>query len=354
MRRLGVLVACSLLLVITGCSGGSATRPSSQSHAMSESQGSYPNRTVVVGFYAHFAPVSSSAEVNPASVNFNVHVGYEADLLSAMEAMDSLGLAFVREGIDAWDEIWLKPATPEFDLVGGGITILEDRTRDRAGNKVVEFTEPHVDFRQTLLVRAADAGRITDHDSLLGSDIIGALHDTTGEARLLQLIGVADGAGGLKAGTKIHTPGGVVVVPSDAALTISASAVSAELLDRERLLPADLGTPEVMFFGDTPSIPRGDEASVLASLREGAIDGFARGALGNALAAEQSGGEFVVTAYDDFVEQGAFVVDSFDTDLIERINTAVLWLTDSGNIGFSHWLADPAVFMNRADQWNSR
>ena len=85
---------------------------------------------VNVGFYAFFEPVSYSGDPDPASPGFAEHMGYEADLLTALEAMEERRPAFVREPIADWPGIWLLPATPEFDIVGGGITILESRTLD--------------------------------------------------------------------------------------------------------------------------------------------------------------------------------------------------------------------------------
>ena len=151
--------------------------------------------TLRFGFYAHFEPVSSSADPDPASPAFHEHRGYEADLLTALEAMAGANLTFDRRGIAAWDGIWLLPAGPEYDLVGGGITILESRTRGAAGQTVVAFTAGHIEFRQSLLVRAADARRLARHEDLTDADRVGVLAGTTGEARLLELTGIADASG---------------------------------------------------------------------------------------------------------------------------------------------------------------
>ena len=43
------------------------------------------DRTLQLGFYAYFEPVSYSAERDPASPGFDTHLGYEADLLTALE-----------------------------------------------------------------------------------------------------------------------------------------------------------------------------------------------------------------------------------------------------------------------------
>ena len=70
------------------------------------------DRTLNVAFYAYFQPVSYSANENPDSADFHTHLGYEADLLDALEAMEGTGLTFSRRGIAEWDGIWLKPGTP--------------------------------------------------------------------------------------------------------------------------------------------------------------------------------------------------------------------------------------------------
>ena len=101
-------------------------------------------RVLKVGFYAHFAPVSYSANEDPDSAEFNTHLGYEADLLTALEAMEGAGLTFSRTAIAEWDGIWLKSTEPTYDIIGGGITILESRRQDATGMSVVTFTSGHI------------------------------------------------------------------------------------------------------------------------------------------------------------------------------------------------------------------
>ncbi len=169
-------------------------------------------RVVRMGFYAYFEPVSSSEDRDPEAPGFTTHRGYEADLLTAIEAMSGIGLRFDRTPIPDWPGIWLKPASDQFDMVGGGITILETRTRNAMGEPVVVFTDGHIDFGHSLLVRAEDAARLTDYDALSGTDLVGAHSGTTGEFRLLQVIGVIDEEGGLRAGVEIETPDRTITV----------------------------------------------------------------------------------------------------------------------------------------------
>ncbi len=310
------------------------------------------------GFYAYFEPVSALADgQNDQHGERNAsgsgqqpshrggHIGYEADLLSAIEAMDGFGLRFVRSPITEWPGIWLMAASDSFDMIGGGITALDSRTRDADGATVIAFTEPHIEFRQSLLVRSADAERIRSHGDLHATDRVGVLAGTTGEARLLQLLDFTDD-GRLAPGIRIHTPAGVVLVGDDGRHSITASGASADLADRTRLEPADPKLPDVVYLGQLAG-----EQELLDALSRGDVDAIARGTIGNAAAALDSDGEFAVTALDQAVEQGGFAIDAANAELRSAINTAVAWLTDNGRIGITDWLADNTVFATRARQW---
>ena len=303
-------------------------------------------RTLDVGFYAYFAPVSHSADENPASPGFNTHLGYEADLLTALAAMAGGSLSFNRQAIAEWPGIWLKSAGDEFDIAGGGITILESRTRDDDGNAAVAFTNGHITFRQSLLVRAEDAGRLSTHDDLTNQDKVGVLAGTTGEARLLQLTDLADANGVLAAGTRIATDAGEVVADGSAEYVITAATVSPRLEGLSHIYPPDDSMPQVVYLGDELG-----EVELLDGLERGDIDAIARGAIGNTDAAQESDGIFAVTALDDAVEYGGFTVAAGDTELLSMLNERIDYLTDNRRIGYAEWRADPTVFMQRAELW---
>ena len=303
-------------------------------------------RTLDVGYYAYFAPVSHSADEAPGSSGFNTHRGYEADLLTALEAMNGAGLSFNRRAIAEWPGIWLKSAGDEFDIVGGGITILDSRTRNDDGDTLVAFTNGHIAFRQSLLVRADDAGRLADHDALSDDDKVGALAGTTGEARLLQLTGLADADGVLAAGTRFETGSGLVTADGSADYVITATGTSPVVEGRRHLRPPADTMPQVVYLGDELG-----ERELLEALANGDIDALARGEIGNTDAAQESGGAFVVAALDDAVEYGSFTVAAGDTDLLALLNERIDYLTDNRRIGYAEWRADPTVFMQRAAQW---
>ena len=303
-----------------------------------------PPEPLQVGFYAYFEPMSYSADSDPDAAGFNTHRGYEADLLSALEAMDGAGYAFQRRPIPDWPNIWLKSAAGgEFDLVGGGITIKEARTKDAGGQAAVAFTNGHVAFRQSLLVRSDDAARLATHSDLTSEVRVGVVAGTTGESRLLQLTGLADADGNLAAGARVETDAGAVVADGSADYIITASAVSPVLDGRRRLHPPDAAMPQVVY--------RDDEVKLLDALRSGDIDAIARGEIGNTDAARQSNGAFAVTALDPEIEYGGFTVAAGNTELLARLNGHIDYLTDQRRIGYAEWAADPMVFMERAEVW---
>ena len=302
--------------------------------------------TLSYGFYAYFAPVSSSADADPNADGFNTPLGYEADLLTALESIEGAGFSFDRRAIVEWPDIWLKSATDEFDVVGGGMTILDSRTRNADGNAAVAFTNGHIAFRQSLLVRAADAAWITSHADLTGAVRVGALAGTTGEARLLQLTGLADADGVLAVGTRVDTDAGEVVADGSADYFITSAGVSPGLEGRRHLYPPDDTMPQVVYLGDELG-----ETELLAVLKNGEIDAIARGEVGNADVAQESDGSFAVTALDAAVEYGGFTVAAGDTELLQKLNKHIDWLTDHRRIGYAEWLADPTVFIQRAKAW---
>ena len=311
-----------------------------------------------MAFYAHYAPVSSSLDPRPGTAGFDLHAGYEADLLDAVEAMPGIGVTFLRHGVDDWGGIWLLPAAEGIDMACGGITIDAGRTRGPDGEVAVRFTDGHIEFRQSLLVRAADAARLDAYDALSGDDTVGVQTATTGESRLLQLIGVADDDGQLAEGTTIvidigngDASSSVVEATAGSDLRISPGGASAELDGRVRLIPADPSKPEVVYLDRLPAPGLDTAKSQLDALRNGTVDAIAQGIVETTAAAAAYGDEFAVSVIDERVETGGCTVDSDDTDLADRMNTALGWLTGYGEIGFEEWADNADVFIERAASW---
>lgn len=326
------------LLASAACSSGD--------HATARAACTDGDRVLNVGFYAHFPPVSASMGDHPDSPDFDKHVGFEADLLTALEAMQGAGLSFSRRAIEEWPGIWLLSARPEYDMVGGGITILDARRRDPSGGEVVVFTSGHIAFRQSLLVRAGDEARFPDHDALTSAERVGVLAGTTGEARLLQLTGLAAGDGVLTAGVRVETATGVVVADGGAGYFITAARAAPALEGRRRLVPPSDDMPQVIYLG-----AESGEAELIDALATGAVDAIARGEIGNRDAARESRGAFSVTALDSAVEWGGFTLAVADAELARCIDAKINYLTESRRIGYAQWLEAPDVFMRRAQRW---
>ena len=343
-NQFSVSVLLKLSMLVVGLSILAAC--SSSDHGEPQACGE-ENKTFNLAFYAHFAPVSYSEAEDPSSPQFNVHKGYEADLLAAVEAMGSPELSFNRRGIARWDDIWLQAATPQYDIVGGGITILDSRTRDAEGNKAVAFTSGHIKFRQSLLVRPEDAERLAGYADLTGDVKVGALAGTTGEHRFLELVGLVDAEGALAGGVRVDTPQGMVAADGSTDYVITAGGESANLVGRTHLHPPTQDMPQVVYLGD-----RAGEVELLEALASGGIDALARGEVGNRDAAQGLAGPFVVTALDEAVEVGGFAVASDDAFLAACLDERLDWLTDSQEIGYGEWAEDPSVFLRRARMWN--
>ena len=315
-----------------------------------------PERVLNVGFYADFVPISYSQD-NQAPTNseaYNTHRGYDADLLTALEALESAGLSFSRRGIPPaetqagrsfpFNGIWLLAAEREYDLISGGITIRDDRTRNAAGEVVVVFTSAHVAFRQSLLVRREDAQRIAEHGDLAAGDVVSVHRGTTGEERLLQLLGIVDGRGVLVTGTQVVTPAETLTADGSADYVISAAMASPALADRQGLIPP-APLPHVVIHAS--------EDQQLGALFDREVTAVARGEIGNSDAAAESGGVFEVTALDPQSEYGGFAVDAGAVELSACLDDAIDFLTDDGRIGYREWAANPLVFLERAESLNA-
>jgi len=333
------IVALALLHILTACGPPAHEDPLS---GPCTSDG----RQLRVGFYAFFEPVSYSADPDPNTLAFQEHRGYEADLLTALETLDGAGLSFIRYPIQPWDDIWLIPAGDDADMVGGGITILDSRTRNAAGTQVVRFTSGHITFRQSLLVRAGQADRFSSYDRLTSRHRVGALAGTTGEARLLELTGLVDSAGVLAAGTRVHTRSGMVIADGSAAYVITAASVSPDLEGRQRLEPPAPDMPQVVYLGEESG-----EMELLQALRDGGIDALARGEIGNRDAVHASGDAFEIAALDTEVEYGGFALAADAGELAACIDAKINWLTDNRRLGYAEWRNNPGVFLRRAETW---
>ena len=175
---------------------------------------------------------------------------------------------------------------------------------------------------------------------------VGALADTTGEARLLELTGLVNEDGVLASGFRVDTPEGTVVADGSSSYFITAAGESENLAGRTHLYPPSEDMPQVVYHGGQTG-----EEELLDALSDGTVDAVARGEIGNRKASSVANNGFVVTALDEVSELGGFTLDVKDSALASCLSERIDWLIDNGNIGYKEWLEDPAVFMQRARLW---
>ena len=167
----------------------------------------FPAMSVQYGFYTDHTPVSYSVAQESAS---HRPMGYEPDLVAAVETLSGRKLSFNALALgNPFSGIWLKAAQEPYDMVGGGITALPERTRDAEGRPVIRFGVGHISFSQSLLVPEASA--IERHDDLTSEHRVGTYRATTGEKRLLELTGIIDSAGFIQAGTRVQLADGTLL-----------------------------------------------------------------------------------------------------------------------------------------------
>ena len=355
MKRLTALLWLISFLALCPVPSGSEEVGTDEEDDSRPGLGECSDRVLNVGFYADFVPLSYSQD-NQAPTRsevYNAHRGYEADLLTALETLEGAGLSFARRGIAPvntpagrtfpFSGIWLLAAEPDYDLIGGGITIRDDRTRDAAGRQVVAFTSGHVAFRQSLLVRSQDVQRVAEHGDLTEDDVVSVHRGTTGEERLLQLVGIVDGRGILMAGTQVATSAGTFAADGSADYVITAAMASPRLVDRHGLIPPS-PLPQVVMHVS--------EDQQLEALENDEVTAVARGEIGNRDAAANAGSALAVTALDPQLEYGGFAVDLHAVELLACLNEAIDLLTDDRGIGYREWTANPMVFLERAKALN--
>ena len=324
-----------------GCAGAADT-VAAVCEAARQTLADFPAMRVQYGFYTDFNPVSYSVAPGAAA---HRPMGYEPDLVAAVEALSRGRLSFTALGIgNPFSGIWLKPAQEPYEMVGGGITALPERTRDAEGRPVIRFGVGHISFAQSLLVRAASA--IERHDDLTSEHRVDTYRGTTGEKRLLELTGTIDTAGFIRSGTRVLLADGRLLTAgepdSESALRIAAGTGSAAIATRVRLTPPGDDQPEVLYFDSD-----GEQTSALL---EGAVDALAGDEFGNRVTARDTPG-LRVTAIAESNERGAFSYpDTPAGNALRRtMNAAISCLTANGTIGFAEWFdSGGTIFAQRA------
>ena len=351
-RFLLFAVFCIPAMLATGCGNNSS---SGLPDAACAEAGETLNRpesihaNINYGFYTDFNPVSYAKTQNPDDPAFDTPFGYEPDLIAAAERLSGNRIRFSRIGIGSpFSGIWLKSASGDFDLVGGGITALEQRrfAPERPGTPVTTFGVAHIQFRQSLLVPADSS--IMSHGDLDGSTRVGVIKDTTGESYLLRVAGITDEEGYVRAGTVIMLKD---AFGNESTLTTGEqthrirSSGSTGGIENRVSLRAGGDAPVVIYF---PS-----EEKETQAITNGDVDALAGSRIGHLVRAQASDGRLRVTAVDTEVsEGGAFSYPNTPEgdQLRQMMNSLIKCLTDNGSIGFPQWHENPRVFLERAQR----
>ena len=305
-----------------------------------------PPQQVTYGFYTDYRPVTYATTQDPADPAFSQAQGYEPDLISGVEALADGKLTFDRVGIgNPFSGIWYKAAEDRFDIVGGGITALDQRTFDASGTRVIRFGASHLSFNQSLLVR--ETSSINGYSDLTGAHTVGVFRGTTGEETLLRLTGIENADGELQAGTSIELADGTVIVAgepgTDGAVQITASGASDRVSTRLRLRPASDDLPEVRYFDS--------DGAQIEAVADGEIDAVAGDDIGHRSAAAATPGLRVTIPADTAAEQSGFsyAATAEGDRLRNTMNAFIGCLTANRSIGFQQWSeSDGNVFLQRA------
>lgn len=215
--------------------------------------------------------------------------GYEADLLRAIAELWHVKLKCFSENI--YDGMWRLPSRPYTlaDVAIGGFTPMSSRMKEGA-----VFSRMTTHFEQSLLIRRADftSGKVTSYDSFKNSNMkIGVVPGTTGEQY-------------------------------------------AVLQAKEHKLPENV------------LIKYPSETELLSALKSGKVDAIARGSIGNDFQVHKNY-FFMTIARRDFHEGFAFSVDKSNKALLQKLNQAILDVTNHGKITYQQWLKNHNIFLNR-------
>ena len=204
--------------------------------------------------------------------------------------MEGVELSFVRHPIGVWTDIWLKSAEPEYDIIGGGITILDARTKDATGNKW-SLSRPGISGFANRFWCGPKMHTLCHPCGSNERCARGCAFWNDRGSTLLELTGLVAANGVLAEGTRVETPLGTVVADGTAAFMITAANATPNLADRSHLYPPSADMPQVIYLGEEVG-----ESELLDALAEERIDAVARGEIGNLDAVQAAGGAFTVTA----------------------------------------------------------
>ena len=147
-KAIALLLALVTLLSLTACAGKEDTASSALDQIKQKGE-------LVVGTSADYPPYEFHTEVDGK----DTIVGFDMEIAQAIA--DKLGVPLKIVDM-SFDNLLMSLANDEFDLVIAGLTADEER------RKTTDFSDPYLESKNLILVRAEDADKYASLDDLKG------------------------------------------------------------------------------------------------------------------------------------------------------------------------------------------
>ncbi len=147
-KAIALLLALVTLLSLTACAGKEDTASSALDQIKQKGE-------LVVGTSADYPPYEFHAEVDGK----DTIVGFDMEIAQAIA--DKLGVSLKIVDM-SFDNLLMSLANDEFDLVIAGLSADEER------RKTTDFSDPYLEAKNLILVRAEDADKYASLDDLKG------------------------------------------------------------------------------------------------------------------------------------------------------------------------------------------
>ena len=147
-KAIALLLALVTLLSLTACAGKEDAASSALDQIKQKGE-------LVVGTSADYPPYEFHAEVDGK----DTIVGFDMEIAQAIA--DKLGVSLKIVDM-SFDNLLMSLANDEFDLVIAGLSADEER------RKTTDFSDPYLEAKNLILVRAEDADKYASLDDLKG------------------------------------------------------------------------------------------------------------------------------------------------------------------------------------------
>lgn len=167
MRKIFVAALLLVTMVFTGCGGGNKPAETNDS--------SKDTKKIVIGLDDEYAPMGFKDEKNEI-------IGFDVDL--AKEAAKRLGTEVEFKAID-WNSKEAELKSGRIDIIWNGLDITPERQQNML------FSDPYMDNRQIIFVKAGNDQGITAEADLAGKSV-GTQAGSTAETYIVGVTGFKD------------------------------------------------------------------------------------------------------------------------------------------------------------------